>query len=119
VAVRGDAELGGTRVVVQVQAVCSGSRDERSAGRRPVSFQSPWLLLALPLLGVAVCSGCSPSTRMRYAVQFTNLDVLATVVSGRSWLRLAAGVLRARARQPSSRSRGRRSSARSRRSARR
>ena len=30
---------------------------------------------------------------MRYAVQFTNLDVLATVVSGRSWLRLVPPAL--------------------------
>jgi Ca-activated chloride channel homolog len=54
-----------------------------------VSFQSPWLLLALPLLGVAaVLWLLAERRRMRYAVRFTNLDVLATVVSGRSWLRL-------------------------------
>jgi Ca-activated chloride channel family protein len=54
-----------------------------------MSFQSPWLLLALPLLGVAVALWLlAERRRMRYAVQFTNLDVLATVVSGRSWLRI-------------------------------
>jgi Ca-activated chloride channel family protein len=59
-----------------------------------VSFQSPWLLLALPLLGVAVLLWLlAERRRMRYAVQFTNLDVLATVVSGRSWLRLVPPAL--------------------------
>jgi Ca-activated chloride channel homolog len=54
-----------------------------------MSFQSPWLLLSLPLLGVAVGLWLlAERRRMRYAVQFTNLDVLATVVSGRSLLRL-------------------------------
>ena len=53
-----------------------------------MSFQSPWLLLALPLLGVAALVWLlAERRRVRYAVNFTNLDVLATVVSGRSWLR--------------------------------
>jgi Ca-activated chloride channel family protein len=59
-----------------------------------MSFQSPWLLLALPLLLVAAGVWLlAERRRMRYAVQFTNLDVLATVVSGRSWLRLVPPVL--------------------------
>lgn len=59
-----------------------------------MSFQSPWLLLALPLLGVAAAIWLlAERRRMRYAVQFPNLDVLATVVSGRSWLRVVPPVL--------------------------
>jgi Ca-activated chloride channel family protein len=59
-----------------------------------MSFQSPWLLLALPLLGVAVALWfLAERRRMRYAVHFTNLDVLATVVSGRSWLRVVPAAL--------------------------
>ena len=59
-----------------------------------MSFQSPWLLLALPLLGVAAAIWLlAERRRMRYAVQFPNLDVLATVVSGRSWLRLVPPAL--------------------------
>ena len=59
-----------------------------------MSFQSPWLLLALPLLGVAVALWfLAERRRMRYAVHFTNLDVLATVVSGRSWLRAVPAAL--------------------------
>jgi Ca-activated chloride channel family protein len=59
-----------------------------------MSFQSPWLLLALPLLGVAAAIWLlAERRRMRYAVQYPNLDVLATVVSGRSWLRLVPPVL--------------------------
>jgi Ca-activated chloride channel family protein len=59
-----------------------------------MSFQSPWLLLALPLLGVAAAIWLlAERRRMRYAVQYPNLDVLATVVSGRSWLRIVPPVL--------------------------
>jgi Ca-activated chloride channel family protein len=59
-----------------------------------MSFQSPWLLLALPLLAVAAGIWLlAERRRMRYAVQYTNLDVLATVVSGRSWLRLVPPLL--------------------------
>jgi len=54
-----------------------------------VSFQSPWLLMSLLVL-VAAVSGwvLSERRRMRYSVRYTNLEVLATVVSGRSWWRL-------------------------------
>ena len=59
-----------------------------------MSFQSPWLLLALPLLGVAIGLWLlAERRRMRYAVKFTNVDVLATVVSGRSWLRVVPAAL--------------------------
>ena len=59
-----------------------------------MSFQSPWLLLALPLLGVAIGLWLlAERRRMRYAVKFTNVDVLATVVSGRSWLRIVPPAL--------------------------
>jgi Ca-activated chloride channel family protein len=59
-----------------------------------MSFQSPWLLLSV--LGVAVAVGLwllAERRRMRYAVAFSNVDVLATVVSGRSWLRLVPPAL--------------------------
>jgi Ca-activated chloride channel family protein len=53
-----------------------------------MSFQSPWLLLALVVLAVAAGIWVlAERRRMRYSVQFTNIDVLATVVSGRSWRR--------------------------------
>ena len=59
-----------------------------------MSFQSPWLLLVLPLLGVAIGLWLlAERRRMRYAVKFTNVDVLATVVSGRSWLRVVPPAL--------------------------
>ena len=59
-----------------------------------MSFQSPWLLLSLLLLGIAVGIWIfAERRRMRYAVRYTNLDVLATVVSGRSWSRLVPPAL--------------------------
>ena len=59
-----------------------------------MSFQSPWLLLGLLLLGAAVGVWMlAERRRMRYAVRFTNLEVLATVVSGRSWWRLVPAAL--------------------------
>jgi Ca-activated chloride channel family protein len=52
------------------------------------------MLLALPLLAVAAGIWLlAERRRARYAVQFPNVDVLATVVSGRSWLRLVPPVL--------------------------
>ena len=53
-----------------------------------MSFQSPWMLLGL--LVVAAFVGLwlwAERRRARYAVRYTNLEVLASVVSGRSWLR--------------------------------
>ena len=59
-----------------------------------MSFQSPWLLLSVLLLPVAVGVWMlAERRRMRYAVRYTNIDVLATVVSGRSWLRIVPAVL--------------------------
>ena len=59
-----------------------------------LSFQSPWLLLGLLLLGLAVGIWLlSERRRMRFAVRYTNLDVLASVVSGRSWWRLVPPAL--------------------------
>ena len=53
-----------------------------------MSFRSPWFLVALVLLAVAACVWfLAERRRMRYAVRYTNLDVLASVVSGRSWRR--------------------------------
>jgi len=59
-----------------------------------VSFQSPWMLLGL--LVVAAFVGLwlwAERRRARYAVRYTNLDVLATVVSGRSWLRFVPAAI--------------------------
>jgi Ca-activated chloride channel family protein len=59
-----------------------------------MSFQSPWFLVTLLLVaGAAGIWLLAERRRMRYAVRFTNLDVLATVVSGRSWARLVPPVL--------------------------
>jgi Ca-activated chloride channel family protein len=54
-----------------------------------MSFLSPWFLLGLLLLPVIVLGWLlAERRRMRYAVRYPNVDVLASVVSGRSWLRL-------------------------------
>ncbi len=60
----------------------------------PLSFKSPWMLLGFLLLAaVAALWWWADRRRMRYAVRYTNLDVLATVVSGRSWPRLVPAAL--------------------------
>jgi Ca-activated chloride channel family protein len=59
-----------------------------------LSFQSPWMLLGL--LVVAGFVGLwvwAERRRARYTVRYTNLDVLATVVSGRSWLRFVPAAI--------------------------
>ncbi len=59
-----------------------------------MSFQSPWMLLGL--LVVAAFVGVwlwADRRRARYAVRYTNLDVLATVVSGHSWMRYVPGAI--------------------------
>jgi Ca-activated chloride channel homolog len=57
-------------------------------------FENPWLLLTLVLLAVAIGLWfVAERRRMRYAVRYPNLDVLATVVSGRTWPRLVSPVL--------------------------
>jgi Ca-activated chloride channel family protein len=59
-----------------------------------MSFGHPWLLLSLLVLPVvAFAYWRAQRRRQRYAVRFTNLDVLASVAGGRSWLRYAAPVL--------------------------
>jgi Ca-activated chloride channel homolog len=53
-----------------------------------VSFERPWLLLALLVIPVAIAVYWFAERRgMKYALSFTNLDVLAGVVAGRSWRR--------------------------------
>jgi Ca-activated chloride channel homolog len=57
-------------------------------------FESPWLLLSLVVLGLAfLVWRLAERRRMRYAVRYTNLDVLATVVPARSWRRFVPLVL--------------------------
>ena len=59
-----------------------------------MSFQSPWLLLGL--LAIAAFVGLwlwAERRRARYAVRYTNLDVLASVVSGRSWRRFVPAAI--------------------------
>ena len=59
-----------------------------------MSFQSPWLLLALLVLVAAVGAWLyAERRRTRYAVRFTNMEVLASVVSGRSWPRFVPPAL--------------------------
>jgi Ca-activated chloride channel homolog len=51
-----------------------------------VSFDRPWLLLALLAIPAAIgLYLLAERRRMRYAIRFTNLDVLAGVVGGRLW----------------------------------
>jgi Ca-activated chloride channel family protein len=51
-----------------------------------VSFERPWLLLALLVVPAAVALYLlAERRRMRYAIRFTNVDVLAGVLRGRLW----------------------------------
>jgi Ca-activated chloride channel family protein len=53
-----------------------------------MSFQSPWLLLALLAVPLAVALYLlAERRRMRYAVRFTNMEVLAAVAGGSTWRR--------------------------------
>ena len=53
-----------------------------------MSFESPLLLLSLLAVPLAIALyALVERRRMRYAVRFTNLDVLAGVVGGRAWRR--------------------------------
>jgi Ca-activated chloride channel homolog len=60
-----------------------------------ISFKSPWMLLALLVLAAAIGLWVvAERRRARYAVRYTNVDVLASVVSGRrSWLIFAPAAL--------------------------
>ena len=59
-----------------------------------MSFSHPLLLLTLLALPAAVgLYLLSERRRMRYAVRFTNLDVLASVAGGRQWRRFVAPAL--------------------------
>ena len=59
-----------------------------------MSFGSPFmflLLLVVPLVvGLYVLAG---RQRMRYAVRYTNVDVLASVAPGRAWWRLLPSIV--------------------------
>lgn len=59
-----------------------------------MSFESPWLLLGLLVLaGFVGLWIWAERRRARYAVRYTNVDVLASVVSGRSWLRFVPAAI--------------------------
>jgi Ca-activated chloride channel homolog len=59
-----------------------------------MSFQSPWMLLGLLVIAAFVAVWLwAERRRARYTVRYTNLDVLATVVSGRSWLRFVPAAI--------------------------
>jgi Ca-activated chloride channel homolog len=53
-----------------------------------MTFERPYLLLTLIVVGLAVLFWLwAERRRMRYAVRFTNLEVLAAVAGGRQWSR--------------------------------
>jgi Ca-activated chloride channel family protein len=59
-----------------------------------MSFGSPYLLLSLLAIPLAIFIWwLSERRRMKYAVNYTNLDVLATVAGGRRWRWLVPSVL--------------------------
>jgi Ca-activated chloride channel family protein len=59
-----------------------------------MTFERPWLLLSLVLVPLAIgLYVLAERRRMRFAVRFTNVDVLAGVVGGRSWPRYVPPVL--------------------------
>ena len=59
-----------------------------------MSFQSPWMLLGLLVIAAFVGLWLwLDRRRARFTVRYTNIDVLATVVSGRSWARYVPAVL--------------------------
>jgi Ca-activated chloride channel homolog len=59
-----------------------------------MSFASPWLLLALVAVPLAVLLYLlAERRRMRYAVRFTNMEVLAAVASGSVWRRYVPPVI--------------------------
>lgn len=59
-----------------------------------MSFASPYLLLTLLVVPAAVAAYyLAERRRMRYAVRYTNVDVLASVRRGREWRRYVAPTL--------------------------
>jgi Ca-activated chloride channel homolog len=59
-----------------------------------MSFASPWLLLALLAVPLAIALYLlAERRRMRYAVRFTNMDVLAAVAGGSTWRRYVPPVV--------------------------
>jgi Ca-activated chloride channel family protein len=59
-----------------------------------MSFDRPWLLLALLVIPAAMgIYLLAQRRRMRYALTFTNLEVLASVAGGRSWRRFVPPAL--------------------------
>ena len=59
-----------------------------------MTFDSPYLLLALLVVPLAIGLWLlAERRRMRYAIRFTNLDVLASVAGGRPWRRYVPPVL--------------------------
>ena len=59
-----------------------------------MSFERPWLLLSVLLLVAVVALWLlAERRRARYAVRYTNLDVLASVVGRPSWTRFVAPTL--------------------------
>ena len=59
-----------------------------------MSFERPLLLLSLLVVGLAVVAWfLAERRRARYAVRYTNIDVLATVVERREWRRYVPPVL--------------------------
>ena len=79
VSVSSDDALFGVRAVVQVDALCVEGA---------MSFGHPLLLLTLLVVPAAIgLFVLAERRRMRYAVRFTNLEVLAGVVGGRGWRR--------------------------------
>jgi len=59
-----------------------------------MSFQSPWLLLALLAIPLAVVLFLlAERRRQRYAVRFTNMEVLASVAGGSAWRRYVPAVV--------------------------
>jgi Ca-activated chloride channel homolog len=59
-----------------------------------MSFDRPWLLLALLAIPAAIgLYVLAERRRMKYAIAFTNLDVLASVAGGRQWRRFVPPAL--------------------------
>jgi Ca-activated chloride channel homolog len=59
-----------------------------------MSFERPYFLLTLLLIAAAAGIWVwAERRRMRYAVRYTNVDVLATVVGGRAWSRYVGPIL--------------------------